>query len=986
MSGGPVGTPESGTLPSEVSARLAPALWKALDRLDALGVACHQAGVRALTAHRDLEKVLAQAHEARLLEPYQDRYAALTADRVLGPLVGTLRKLDVGVAMAETWIDLQTGLSGAVRYASSVRFDGSKKLLEKVVRYHVTVRLPTALQPLFLSRARDLGRWGHQLERGGRAWWEAFLATEAETGPADTSEPDDPVTSARAVLGRVLEEVSEFNWPSVREEAGQRIADAEVELAADLQDALEGRFKRHIPASDPVAWKEIVSAQERWSEWHREMAARIALEVTLIRVRHGLFGLVTTHIDAVREAAEEIGRLAEAQGSALRSLADELQERCSGGGLPGRDELESWMTRCLEPLEGELAQAVSDFAGPEGGPALSGERMADAAYRLVATQPESFVVHRVAEGDDADPTASPIVFEFRRVVAQCVDALLIERLRETPAGVIDAADRLQLLGREVPEIVHSAFTALIEEVDSGQFVSDDTTSGDDLAAMVPEALRRAAGVAERVAETALEGLSGWEEDAREIIDVGWMRLSERAVVSSGVGEQWAGLRSGAAIKFRESLDDTLSGWGARYRALSRRIGQAWRAGRRLFVWLERGESDAGTRLHDPVLEFLGRSHQLGAGLPLVYRKLFSAEGMREPSLLVDRDAITERVGAGVDGTAIRTLLVVAHPGSGVSSLFHALGSDPVRQGGVVRVVLTERIDTASSLLTCFANEGVADHGFGLRGLAAQVVDEMPGTERPLILVDGLEHLFLRRSGGADLLRSFLSAMRESSDCVAWVVGISSVAWQVVLKMSPHLAAGLDVLPMVPLDREALEMAMWRRHQRSGIPLTFLEPDDASPLLARRLRRTRSEERRRQLLRNGYFDRLHGLSSGWMGLALALWLDGLALDGHTGEAALSFPRPIDETFLEGLQLEEVFALKAFLEHGSLTAVELQDVLRVTHGDAERILEHLRALCVVEPVPHADDAAFTGPWVERCRLRGVALPLVWRFLERRNVLHV
>jgi len=122
----------------------------------------------------------------------------------------------------------------------------------------------------------------------------------------------------------------------------------------------------------------------------------------------------------------------------------------------------------------------------------------------------------------------------------------------------------------------------------------------------------------------------------------------------------------------------------------------------------------------------------------------------------------------------------------------------------------------------------------------------------------------------------------------------------------------------------------------------------------------------------------------MAPAQALWLDGIEIDSGERRAEMRFPIGLNGGFLEGLVQGEVFWLKAFLEHGSLAAQEIRDILRVTHGDAERILRRLLDADVVGPAPREKES-FSGNWVGRFRIRPVAVPPVQRFLERRNVLH-
>jgi len=971
------------TAAARVTDRLTEVARAPLAAVDELASNLRQAAERSLKAHREMPPSLYAKDPVRPLEPMGQLYAHATADRVLGPLVGALRAADAGRQLVEGWEGVQAALRRGAEDLDAGAYEGDSDAYTAIVGYHATERLPEGLVPLYGEAVDGIGLWAHLLEQGAKGWWRALVGIGEDDEEIAHVGVQERIARAEAILEEALDQVAGAEWAPLAEAVGSVLAACRDDLSADFESALSGRKVRRAPREEPLTWRQVSDGSSRWADWHREAAARLALVVTLVRVRDGLYGLAKKEIDRVRTRAEAISGDAEEQVAALRELADELHKRSQNQGIPPAQELDRLMHEVLDPLKQQVSDAVDQFTD-EAGPAESGERMAEAAYRFVASQPERFVVHRIADGASPDPSSSPITFEFRRVVSQCVDTWLIERLRSSGEQVVEAAAHARAEAAELSQIILAAFDALVEEMDEAD---GDSVAREELVRTIPEALRRAADVTERVRELLLHDLDDWEAEARETIDVGWERLTARAIVSSGVGEQLAGLKSEASIRLRQAVTDAVDAARGAFRRGRAQLGRAGRVGRRLQRWLEpaapgEAEIDRGA----PARELLARVDWMGDEIPLVYRRLMTFEPVPEASLLIGREGALERIEASVSGADRRPLLILKDPGAGFRSLVRvARERIPDGDERILELDLEERILDHGGLLTAFSEAGIPDQGFGLRQIGAQIVDHFPDVDRPIVLVRGLEHAFQRSNTGLEVLKAFTSTMVESSGEVCWIASMASPAWQVASKASPHLSAGLEILALGPLGRGDLEEAVWKRHVRSGIPLEFRVPEDASPIFTRRLNRAHDEQEREEILKEEYFDRLHRQSGGWVGTAIALWLNGLTIDASARRAEIRPPIHFSESFLDGLDQEEVFCLKAFLEHGTLAVQEIRDVLRVTHGDAGRILERLLDAELVTPVAPAG-SGFTGPWVQRFRIRTIAVPLVWRFLQRRNVLHL
>ncbi len=567
-----------------------------------------------------------------------------------------------------------------------------------------------------------------------------------------------------------------------------------------------------------------------WESWCRQSVSRLQLEIHLVRFRAELYHRGHRHVDQLQEAVDSLRQGIRDAAVWLRSEADRIAAHL-GDAAEVRVELRALTEHdrvCVERIETEFLSRLRTFSAAPDGPVSTGDRLAEAILRLQGSQPESFTVHPLAEGDVPDPDDSTVQFEFRRVVSQCFDALLIDRLGRATVPFIELVGQVRAKAETIPSIIESGLMAMSEALEA------EEGTAEELAIMIPDTLRRAADVAEETRSDLWMGQL--EQRVCDLMEVGWLKLAPRAVVSSGMGEQLAGLKSDARQAAREAARQAWGRLATEYRRFVARAARGGRFVRGAFRMLEPPAIEEGTPTASPTQELLGRAGAFAQDLPLVYRRLFTFGPLREPDLLLGRSEVVTRilVAARANGER-RPLILVAEPAAGVSSVFNAVQAGRL-QKQVVQVRVTERVANSRELIEQFGRARIEVPGENLSGLSEAAKRLLPGDEVPVMLVEGLEHAFTRGAGGQGLVERFLAVMRESASEVVWAASISSSAWQVITVASPHVAAGIDVMTIGPLSRVELEATLWKRHQRSGIPLRFSNPRDPNPILRRKLKR------------------------------------------------------------------------------------------------------------------------------------------------------
>ena len=258
----------------------------------------------------------------------------------------------------------------------------------------------------------------------------------------------------------------------------------------------------------------------------------------------------------------------------------------------------------------------------------------------------------------------------------------------------------------------------------------------------------------------------------------------------------------------------------------------------------------------------------------------------------------------------------------------------------------------------------------------------------MVFLERLEHFLIRVPGGCSLTERFLAFQSRTATQVFWVNSVSDPAWKLLTTSEPHAAGLVQIRHLEPPDRKTLEELLLIRHSRSGVPLEFVEPMDLNPLVRRKLKRARTDKDRQDVLRSDYFDWIFRASQGNVLMAILMWLRSADFTSRPGWLRLKPSKAIRFAFLEEMDLPTSFALKAFLEHESLTLGEYCRVFAVPYDEGFQALEVLRRKVLIDrldtpgglpvPVRRLEDEV-------RYRIPPIITQVIAQNLGEQNILH-
>ncbi len=872
--------------------------------------------------------------------------------------------------------------------------------LHALVEEQVRVRLPHAFAAEHERVQAEFGRAVARLEDAFTTWANEMLRLESKldrprfhatdalawAAPAPPAPPDPAAGAEDAPPAPPPAPVPIAEIRRVREVAqaldaalhGLTLAPAldDEDTLAPAHDALTERVRRSGYDSDrimapgdgePLA--EIRSDVERWADWHRMVVRRMGVDSLLLDLRERLVEEVERLIDSVTGAVVlPVIRTVEAAADVFGTLRAEATASCDRIDAPAplADALRAVLDGALDHVDHVMLpalQALSLDRAVEEALAVMRTRLNEA----VAVLPERVTLYASLSPDRAGHAGRAAEVELRRIVR----ATLSE---EFVAYLLKSADALRqplfkaISGAEgIRDVVRYNLETAIEELEAvaGALATDGEADGEEdedafanARELTVDGLARAEERLHGITAPLAEPWQAFVRRATETFETGWITLHDRANAANLVEAQFLDFKTRTLQTFARAQRQAQEGGERAARAVRKGL-RFGRVGAKRLVQI--GQAAAGLAAQSEAgrqrtLDALVEAAHLHAGLPLVYRRLFSFAPLTDATLFENR---TEQLARAADHAKrwrddrdSSALIVTAEPGSGRTSFLNVLRAATFADDTTVHLHLTERADTEAAVARLIGETLGVDDAASFEALEAHLLSPANAGRKVVCLIEGMELLLLRAPGGLDLIERTFIFMSRTDAQVLWVGTMVLPGWRFVERTAPQITGLVDAVVLPPFSRSQVEAALMKRHARSGLPLTFAEPPEPSPLLARRLSKAPSPEARQEILHGEFFDGLYRASGPNMMLALLYWLRAADFEATADTLTLRPVQALDFAFVGAFDLPRSFALKALLQHGTLTLAEHDRIFRTTRDESFLIFESLHNLRLIQPMNGAE----------------------------------
>ena len=923
-------------------------------------------GSLGVTLHRSLVAAEREAREA-VRELPEAVEAPISPDAL-----ATATGLGATVAVKRVWARALR----PVVWRREVREVAERSVARRYLEGDVLPRRNRAFRASQRGRAGWLGR----VERASAAWTKAVLLPPKGRSGGEASGEAEVVQRAVAVAGMLQGELTALR-DGVGWGAGGDFRRSSEVLAATV--AVAGTFVAPGPTPPPPVFN-LEKLAAGWDEWAKQASARLELHQGLLAMRAAADAIGGRLVGHWHETIQGAHALLDQVGGALNEGMARAEALSSEG--------ENGMARALTSERGRtagvLGRLIATLNDPD--PFLRDiDRYADEAVEDLVSmyrQLPQVTLHDLLDAGDVirTPDVESRVVETRELAVQAFDTLRMERIRTAPSAIRDALNAVGTAMREVGVVSDYGYEAAIGEV-----AESGTTDPGNARVLVTDGLSRAGDRVESARAELRAGLAAASDRVGGEVREGAVRLTRRATAD----RLRAGYLDARSYLATEVARDWKQ-WRGRIAESGRRVWETIRAlGSRIGGLLSAlGIRPQPTRASERTEGTLASAAEFVRTLPVVYRRLFAFEPLTDPQFLAGREDEMAEVDASWErwetGGGPGCLAVITPPGTGVTSFLNAVStrlSDRAPQHE--RRVLRDRCSDEAALATRIALWLGLEVTESLDDLAKAVAASADGSIPRLVILEGIEHLHMRAPGGGRLFRRFMTFVSRTEPRIFWILSMTSSAWQLVRKRAPEMAGETRQLVLEPLSPGELKQAITSRHLRSGLPLEYVEPRAGTDALRTRARRLRTTDRQRQLIEKDYFERLHRASLGSIRLALFHWLRSADFTTVDGSLLVRPLEPLGPP-TDMLDLTQCFALKAILDHGTLTASEYCEILRTSAEECAHTLRSLEENHFIEVSrPTNDEPRSPGGITPepRYRLRPLLTGAVIAHLRSRNILH-
>ncbi len=350
-----------------------------------------------------------------------------------------------------------------------------------------------------------------------------------------------------------------------------------------------------------------------------------------------------------------------------------------------------------------------------------------------------------------------------------------------------------------------------------------------------------------------------------------------------------------------------------------------------FYWLKSSYSDIRKMLRidkpsiaisSEISNYLSDIQKRIYKLPIVYQYLFENIPVKEFNLFLARENEIKIFNNAYNDWLIGNFaatMIIGENGSGKSSLLHyyskTLKSNyQITNFQVSRFFITEQ-DFFSLINEIFNQKEIKSDKY-----VKEYISTL--TERRIIIIDGLERIFLRTLNGFICLQKLLSLIVSTNKNMFWICSVSLYAAD-YLNKTIGLSDFFDYsINIDNLTSEQIKKIILKRNRISGYQIIYLDEKNTAE-------ENKHDKLNQKQLEEYFFLGLNKFANSNISLSLNYWLQSIISVQGDNLIIGSFSTP-DFSFLESISPEKTFALLLIVLHGKLS-VEQHSLICNEHYD-------------------------------------------------------
>ncbi len=380
--------------------------------------------------------------------------------------------------------------------------------------------------------------------------------------------------------------------------------------------------------------------------------------------------------------------------------------------------------------------------------------------------------------------------------------------------------------------------------------------------------------------------------------------------------------------------------------------------------------------HTEIRERLHPYEQAGHSVPIIYRRLFAPVPLDIADFYIQRTSTETKIIQAFEDWLTgnpNSILLRGDRGIGKRSMIRFISESTFSKKNNVHFVSVDDHDLSEagitrSIGTCLSKNPPSTFGDLKRLIRTR-------SDRPVIIVENGEKLYSRTRKGIRLCREFLKLVDRTADRALWIILMGDAAatfLETAIELPNFFTHSIVV---EPLTLYSIRMMIEKRHRVSGFSLAF---DREKPRVYEWIQSPIQNSEAIRDPKSAYFREMSCIAEGNPLLALEAWLESVETDEENEQLIRVAQVNNQQTLLlKSLTLAKRLILTALVQHDSLTAQELGEILEWNADRVVTEIDHLARLGFVETSIGEDE-------VELFHIRAVADGVVTKELRKMNMI--
>lgn len=862
-----------------------------------------------------------------------------------------------------------------------------------------------ALLQRMLSEQKHQIELSRSIEETCEAYFNSFLSSLADQIKTEKPEADD--TSGLEAFYEALQELMARIKRQEKAEADhiQQHVQAQLQqLYRDCArvDTIELPRRRFSDAAVKHSQKQVLQEYQNY----RDLLTRdAALFLDELRLKYALFRFGKTGYEQMQGVNHRLFRLFKDENGfrgVIQSAQQSYDENARNYAIPAEarrsdarlitriTDLREVLQRLLMPLpEREVPPDEQADIDPETLrqlPAHASQMQAIQAEETLIDEFTSAVLyqgnelrerlsyHESRKVESGLPATDAAHIELREEVTAYLRGVLLRKLAPLPGRIQQECSKLQESWLEMAEMVSINLGSAIDVVEDREEEKYRIKASE----LADETLRRGRERLLELTDAAGKAHERIQEDFNAAASESMLFLLEMALEDTYSQLKW----KSRSLK----VEETALGWKSkvimywsRFRdtaaVLQRFSGQKYRSGS---TWFQEsigmGNTGDEASIQTDAAQFLAETDYIIAQLPLIYRRLYRNEPVEHKRFLIGRSSqLASLRKAYTDWQAkyYSNFIAIGERGSGKTSILEIgiqhldLPEDkPVIRGGIHHTIYTEA-ELLTHLCTLFGYDKTSSRAEFITLLRQR-------KDRPVVVWEGFQNLYLRHLAGFEALEAFLLIISQTGKQVFWAISCSRYAWSYLEKIFRVGEYFIQKCFTDELSAAEIREVIMSRHPISGYELEFIagEREQSTRSFKKLLN---DAQARQEYLAKRYFTELYQVSEGNISIALLYWLRSVQIEDDITIKIAPLANSLKQIG-DGLSEDAIFVLAFILLHDDLTPLQLALALHISEEESQLLLSRLSAKSLLS----ANEEG-------RYYLNHLLYRHITRILKTKNILH-